>query len=145
MRVIFAVCSAAVLGGCAGTADQVQPSAQVPLSAAPVYYSEFWDLTRAEKKIIAKELAAELKDPKSSRFKWAKYPKSSEAMVFYCGQVNSKNSFGGYVGFRSYIAFVLNKNGKIVSAGLIGTEDSQSGTAVENMCREHGLDPLKAT
>jgi hypothetical protein len=40
-------------------------------------------------------ITARLKDPESARFKDDKYFANDNA----CGLVNSKNSFGGYVGF----------------------------------------------
>jgi hypothetical protein len=44
-------------------------------------------------------VALQLKDPESARFRDAFVNGSS-----YCGQVNAKNSYGGYVGFKRFAA-----------------------------------------
>ena len=43
-------------------------------------------------------VAYDLKDPESAKFRELK-PSSS----FLCGEINSKNSYGAYVGFRRFI------------------------------------------
>lgn len=64
-------------------------------------------LSQEEKLMIMKAVKKELIDPESARFKWVKLVNSvdtkSDVMVkSYCGLVNSKNSYGGYVGDRPY-------------------------------------------
>lgn len=44
-----------------------------------------------------------LKDPESSRFRNLRFVKY-EGRVVVCGEVNAKNSYGGYVGFENFIA-----------------------------------------
>jgi hypothetical protein len=132
----------ATLMACAG--QQNSPSSAAPQAPADPPYTEFRQLTASEKKIIASGVAKGLKDPESARFRWAPYPKSTEELVTYCGQVNAKNAMGGYVGFRSYIAGVMVNGGKVTGAVLIGTELSDSGNIVEEMCRKRGLTPLSA-
>jgi hypothetical protein len=46
-------------------------------------------------------VAGQLKDPESARFKNLK---AREDGMYLCGEVNAKNSFGGYVGFRRFYA-----------------------------------------
>ena len=45
-------------------------------------------------------LLSELKDPKSAQFRGLFVYND----VFLCGEVNSKNSFGGYVGFQRFVS-----------------------------------------
>lgn len=44
-----------------------------------------------------------LKDPASARFQNLRVQTHPEGKIV-CGEVNAKNSFGGYVGFRQFIA-----------------------------------------
>jgi len=58
-------------------------------------------LTAAEKqKIVA---SMDLKDPGSAQFRWLP---DDPTQVQYCGWVNAKNGFGGYVGFKQFLALV---------------------------------------
>jgi hypothetical protein len=64
-------------------------------------------LTAKEKAIIMSEVKRELKDPESARFKWPKLAKdidmkSPDVAINYCGLVNAKNSYGGYVGDKIF-------------------------------------------
>lgn len=52
-----------------------------------------------------------LKDPESAQFKDVKVAINSKGEKTVCGQVNSKNSYGGYTGFKSF--YVKNNNGLI--------------------------------
>lgn len=45
---------------------------------------------------------AQLVDPESARFR---NETQNEALNIYCGEVNSKNRMGGYVGWKRYIAY----------------------------------------
>lgn len=56
-----------------------------------------------EKKIddLKKVISSTLKDPDSSQFR-ALFLNSSKTAL--CGEVNAKNSYGGYVGFRPFVA-----------------------------------------
>lgn len=42
-------------------------------------------------------------DPDSAKFKDVVYVMSNNRIPFACGEVNSKNSFGGYTGYKSFI------------------------------------------
>lgn len=55
---------------------------------------------------LRKNLIDRLKDPDSARFKdeFISLPEEAGSPVLsLCGQVNSKNSYGGYTGFTAYI------------------------------------------
>ena len=54
-------------------------------------------------RISQETIKQKLKDPNSAQFKNVTFNRSSKSKVV-CGQVNSKNSFGGYVGFQRFIA-----------------------------------------
>ena len=62
--------------------------------------SEFW--SKAKKSVEKK-----LKDPESARYRNLLFTKSKMApfeVVVVCGEVNAKNSFGGYAGFGRFSA-----------------------------------------
>lgn len=74
-------------------------------------------MTAAEKKaqqekwfgaetIVAAERAVrrELKDPGAAQFKDVRANYTEEFDVVACGQVNAKNEFGGYTGFRRFVS-----------------------------------------
>jgi hypothetical protein len=44
-----------------------------------------------------------LKDPESAKFRNLRFVKYN-GRTLVCGELNAKNSFGGYVGFESFIA-----------------------------------------
>lgn len=47
---------------------------------------------------------ARLKDPQSAEFKDVYFFRGGDNIPVTCGQVNTKNSFGGYVGFQYFIS-----------------------------------------
>lgn len=80
------------------------------------------DLTLKEKAIIVKAVKRDLVDPESARFKWVKLApeiNTKDALAWYCGLVNSKNSFGGYVGDAPFAVLVAWKNGKPMPTSVV--------------------------
>lgn len=67
--------------------------------------------TNAKEIKAAKEGASsQMKDPTSVLFRNTEgYDRGTPGIIMLCGEVNAKNSFGGYVGFRhfTYLAGVL--------------------------------------
>ncbi len=55
-------------------------------------------------KEIKEYVASQLKDPKSTEFRNVKLKKNSIAGSVMCGELNSKNSYGAYAGFKRFIA-----------------------------------------
>ncbi len=45
-----------------------------------------------------------LKDPKSADFRRVYFNRGRDNIPITCGQVNAKNSFGGYIGFQRFIS-----------------------------------------
>jgi len=82
--------------------------------------------------------ASRLKDPYSSRYGFLK-PVNSYYIVskdrkfgwFMCGKINSKNSYGGYVGERSFISYFDPKNGDKILGGFI---ESGKYKTVDPLC-----------
>ena len=82
-------------------------------------------LTPAEKLAVARAVQDQLKDPESARFKWSSMMGRNGQ---YCGEVNAKNSYGGYTGFRPFVATLT--NGKVSGVTIFGEDGQLSGTAV---------------
>lgn len=66
------------------------------------------DLTLQQKKDLyvmemQDRVRAQLKDPDSAEFRAGHFSEKGGAKVV-CGEVNSKNSFGGFTGFQRFIA-----------------------------------------
>lgn len=53
----------------------------------------------AKIEFLKKKVKDTLKDPQSAQFRNIQFIKSSNSL---CGEVNAKNSMGGYVGFKSF-------------------------------------------
>ena len=105
------------------------------------------ELTPAEKEIVADAVRDRLRDPNSAMFKWG--PIQSETQSFdsgegsttYCGYVNSRNAFGGFVGDTPYRVFLVVVDGVVAVAAMIGMGGSQSDTEVTyQLCNEDGYD-----
>ncbi|MDH5731075.1 MAG: hypothetical protein OEZ58_18995 [Gammaproteobacteria bacterium] len=47
---------------------------------------------------------SKLKDPSSAKFRNVYYHKGTEGVPVTCGEVNSKNSFGGYGGYQRFVS-----------------------------------------
>jgi hypothetical protein len=47
---------------------------------------------------------ARLKDPKSADFRNVFFHRGVDGLPMTCGEVNSKNSFGGYTGFQKFVS-----------------------------------------
>jgi hypothetical protein len=107
---------------------------------------ELRELTPAEKALLAKGFAKNLKDPDSAKFEWVKIPKnwSNNGGGFdYCATLNAKNSYGGYIGYQPFIAFVMTSGTKITGGytTAVSGSDATERQIVNDMCAKKGLDP----
>lgn len=54
---------------------------------------------------LGKQLvAAKLKDPDSAEFRGVYFHRGSKGVPVTCGEVNSRNGFGGYTGYQRFIS-----------------------------------------
>lgn len=89
--------AALLLAGCAGV-DKVGP--EVPLPPAAQH-------------VVAQSVAEQMKDPNSAEFRnWHAFESQSGLLV--CGEINARNSFGGYVGFTHFVAHA-SPDGRLLS------------------------------
>lgn len=92
-------------------------------------------LTKNEIAAIEEAVKDQLKDPESARFKHSMYVANGKGE--YCGLVNSKNSYGGYVGDTPFMVMLIN-NGR-PKAGFIGIGGDDAVTqATIRLCHESG-------
>lgn len=95
--------------------------------------------TKAEVAAMTQQLKERLKDPGSVQLRNVKAIKTPDAGTQICGEVNAKNSFGGYVGFAAFIGSVFYLDTKkFVMPMIVGIDDAD-GTVVRDMCREKGI------
>jgi hypothetical protein len=97
-------------------------------------------MTASERASISKSLADQLKDPASAKFKFTPIISGKTSGVI-CGQVNARNSYGGYTGFQPFIAMTAKNTsgrtiGVFVSQGSVNVSDGQIAL---QMCADKGL------
>lgn len=86
------------------TPKAVQAAPAPPPPAAPVNPDdELRGISRFVIDKAKKAVRERLKDPESAKFKNVSTHKTPAGGLLVCGNVNSKNSFGGYVGFRPFM------------------------------------------
>jgi hypothetical protein len=96
-------------------------------------------LTSAEKAAVMQAVKGVLKDPDSARFKWTTLRAGSST---YCGLVDAKNSFGGYVGDTAFEVVLSTQHGQpnVDFVGMDGT-DQYGLIGIRTRCREsYGID-----
>lgn len=98
--------------------------ASFSFSPLPAVAGEPHELSTPERAEVARAVQSGLMDPSSAMFLWTTHTGDP---VLYCGLVNAKNSFGGYVGFTPYMVFIV-PNGGDIKAVLykIGDGDIES-------------------
>ena len=82
------------------------------------------NLTTVQKSAIKAAVEDKLKDPDSAQYKWRPWNGSET----YCGSVNAKNSYGGYIGFTPFLALLDNRKGiaKPMVFIMLASADPQS-------------------
>lgn len=88
----------------------------------------------AKKKFDA-AMRSTLKDPFSAQYRDVVFTKHPNGEYVFCGYVNSKNSYGGYIGDRLFIAIA---EGSLVEASVSSDVDFVI-RGYRDLCRKHGL------
>lgn len=102
-------------------------------------------LTEGEKKIVSAAYGASLKDPSSAQYKWPPVLLLNNlkgGQVGYCFQVNAKNSFGAYTGFKLILGTLRRVNGKVVAFDYVmGNIDDTPAlmSATADLCKSFGI------
>lgn len=98
------------------------------------YYVDKHGLAEAAEK-SKESVKNKLKDPDSARFRNIKDISLPDGVVF-CGEVNSKNSYGGYVGFTWFVAGVNGANIFTTSnRHRDASEDAANNISVSTACK----------
>ncbi|MBJ8972711.1 MULTISPECIES: hypothetical protein [Citrobacter] len=79
----------------------------------------------------------QMKDPDSTNFKSVREITNSQGGKFVCGEVNSKNSYGGYVGFKIFAY----QGGRTVIDGSFSTPDDYEFLALSG-CAGPGVEKV---
>lgn len=89
-----------------GPGAQPATSASAISSAAPAKPRELDQRTKefAWMEVGKDAVRAKLKDPKSAEFKDVYFFRGKDGVPMTCGQVNAKNGFGGYAGFKRFVS-----------------------------------------
>lgn len=91
-------------------------------------------LTPADTKAVEEAVRYRMKDPASTSFRNLSAVKKADGAVTVCGEVNSRNSFGGYTGFSPFTG-VLTAGRFNVSAVA---EDATKADFILRNCRFAG-------
>jgi hypothetical protein len=117
--------------------------AAVSMIAMCISSAQARQLTGSEKAAVEEAVKGQLKDPFSAKFKWPDY--INEESRIYCGYVNAKNSYGGYIGYTMFYVFIARPEGTIsgkTEAVLMELGDSDPNSVksqlVETMCTSYG-------
>lgn len=95
-------------------------------------------LSPDEQKVIQDSVKEHLKDPMSAVFKMPPINEDG-APEIYCGKVNAKNSYGGYVGDTTFMATVSRNEGVVISSFAMMPDSAQYGDIVLlGMCAQKG-------
>lgn len=73
--------------------------------------------------LAKKEIALNLKDPDSAKFRFTRMAKNNEredgaVLAMVCGEVNAKNTFGAYSGYRHFLIILSMKSKSIFNKGV---------------------------
>jgi hypothetical protein len=121
-------------------------AATMGLSAAYSGPADARSPTEQEKKVISEAVSRQLKDPYAAKFVFPALPILKDGgMPFYCGLVNSKNSYGAYVGETPFGVALVVRKGNIVGAipiGDLGNPSSSTTEATMRQCAAEGR-PLR--
>jgi len=145
---IAALAVALGLCGCATTSPQTVASTYTSSPPAPdaAASGPQRDLTPEEKKAIIDAVAPSLRDPKSAKYRWTKFPMVvTEDSVNYCALVNAKSPYAAYDGEQAYIVEAKIVGGHVVSAVMGLIAGGKDRTIVVTMCAKYGLDPNKSS
>jgi hypothetical protein len=101
-------------------------------------------IASGERVVITGTYGAQLKDAPSALYKMPPIPStdpSSGRGHAYCFEVNAKNSYGGFTGYKVVIGKVIRSAGKVTSFTHLGSSDDDVRSlpgATADMCRAMG-------
>jgi hypothetical protein len=90
-------------------------------------------ITQANRQTVEAAVRSRLKDPASAMFGVLAAGVTGKGYIVFCGTVNSRNSFGGFVGQQPY-AVSLSQAGAVSSVHMSGS-DNVDNMLVRSMCQ----------
>ncbi len=125
--------SSAVAGALAGCTTLPAPSAEVSVPpATPVV------LTPDQTAVIQGAVLKDFKDPASAQFRGLR-ASQHQAGITVCGEVNGKNSYGGYIGYLPFIAYVNQPTGRATLGMLADAQNEFTISGTLQLCKKEGL------
>lgn len=106
LRFAIVISSAVFLAGCVNAIENLRQSSLADVRSYGRNLEVFLNTegTSEQALDLAKKAVVErMKDPESVRFRNVSI-KTFEGKPIICGEVNGKNSYGGYVGFQRFVA-----------------------------------------
>jgi hypothetical protein len=97
-------------------------------------------ISKGEHALITDSYGRMLKDAASAQYRMQPIPladNQTDGKTVYCFEVNAKNTYGGYTGYRAVIGRVARSKGKIVSFSADDDRGSLPGSTAE-ICRAFG-------
>lgn len=97
-------------------------------------------ISNAERALITNSYGRLLKDAGSAQFKMPPIPladNQTNGTTIYCFEVNAKNSYGGYAGYKAVLGRVTRSKGKIASFNADDDRASVPGSTAD-LCRAFG-------
>lgn len=76
-----------------------------------------------------------LKDPESARFQGEYLARDRSGDLELCGEVDAKNSFGGYVGFRRFVVSIV--GGEAIAPALMDPVGDLDGSIFDKPWRDN--------
>ena len=115
----------------------------VVLSVSPSY-AQSRPISSVEKTLITTTYGNQLKDAGSAQYRMQPIPladNQKDGKTVYCFEVNAKNSYGGYTGYKVVIGRVSRMSGKVTSYTYDGNSGDDARSlpgATADMCRVFG-------
>lgn len=87
----------------------------------------------SEENTAIERVKSQLSDPESAQFRNVHEGVERKNGWIVCGEVNAKNKFGGYTGFKKFSA--TEKEGDVLIADSDSVEGVVAGALIENVCK----------
>ncbi|WP_124919310.1 hypothetical protein [Burkholderia cepacia] len=92
--------------------------------------------SKAELTSITTKIKSVAKDPDSVRVRNVVARRDDDGLVKFCGELNAKNSYGGYTGFRPFSAFAAKNGARVTFVEVFGIDDPELAATA---CERDGL------
>lgn len=84
---------------------------------------------------VEQAVANKMKDPNSAEFRdWHAF--QSQKGLLVCGEVNAKNSYGGYVGFTHFVAHA-SADGRLLSPAALASSGAGPDALMDSIWRQY--------